>query len=107
MKPSYITREFNSPTNSLRTPYVRVEPYGGGCYGEQQAGGQCNVYLRGHSREYCLRLRLHLRALACWPCHPRMYQGTAPSYAHAAKASQCRIRILCDFNSGLQLPGGI
>eukprot|EP00976_Prorocentrum_cordatum_P095135 1190064-Prorocentrum_minimum.AAC.4 len=22
-----ITREFNSPTNSLRTQYVRVEPY--------------------------------------------------------------------------------
>eukprot|EP00976_Prorocentrum_cordatum_P103894 1193653-Prorocentrum_minimum.AAC.1 len=22
-----ITREFNSPTNYLRTPYVRVEPY--------------------------------------------------------------------------------
>eukprot|EP00959_Pyramimonas_sp_CCMP1952_P311367 6516440-Pyramimonas_sp.AAC.1 len=37
-----ITREFNSPTNSLRTPYVRVEPYLG--------VGACEVVLRRQPR---------------------------------------------------------
>eukprot|EP00959_Pyramimonas_sp_CCMP1952_P450463 9432160-Pyramimonas_sp.AAC.1 len=43
-----VTREFNSLTNSLRTPYVRVEPYianGGG--GKGLWGVECTLAVIG------------------------------------------------------------